>query len=203
MRGHIKKMIHYGTISYESSSRFIFHTQFFPLKVHFQRKTGTEVIPPENFLSRFKNNYQNVLKKRHFENKIQNLIYYFSVSVPASISPQPSDGKFVVRKGSTITLECEARGNPKPKITWQRAVSFDFGIHFEDILADSIWSASICFSDHFTTELLVCCKHFCCGGKLIGDLNLKYMHEFLCIASSSSSRLVICGKLRRMGESDS
>jgi len=43
------------------------------------------------------------------------------ILVPPSVQPLPQDGKFVVRKGSTITLECEAKGNPAPKITWQRA----------------------------------------------------------------------------------
>jgi len=43
------------------------------------------------------------------------------ILVPPSVQPLPQDGKFVVRKGSTITLECEAKGNPTPKITWQRA----------------------------------------------------------------------------------
>lgn len=43
------------------------------------------------------------------------------ILVPPSVQPLPQDGKFVVRKGSTITLECEAKGNPPPKITWQRA----------------------------------------------------------------------------------
>ena len=47
----------------------------------------------------------------------------FFIAVPPSVQPLPQDGKFVVRKGSTITLECEAKGNPAPKITWQRAVS--------------------------------------------------------------------------------
>ena len=47
----------------------------------------------------------------------------FFIAVPPSVQPLPQDGKFVVRKGSTITLECEAKGNPTPKITWQRAVS--------------------------------------------------------------------------------
>ena len=50
-----------------------------------------------------------------------------SLSVPPSVYPKPSDGKFVVRKGSTITLECDGRGNPKPKITWRREVSTRFG----------------------------------------------------------------------------
>eukprot|EP00093_Oithona_nana_P010757 10757.XXX_265016_286838_1 [CDS] Oithona nana genome sequencing. len=42
------------------------------------------------------------------------------ILVPPSVQPLPQDGKFVVRKGSTITLECEAKGNPTPKITWLR-----------------------------------------------------------------------------------
>jgi len=43
------------------------------------------------------------------------------ILVPPSVQPQPQDGKFVVRKGSTITLECDSKGNPPPKITWQRS----------------------------------------------------------------------------------
>ena len=42
----------------------------------------------------------------------------------------PSDGNLVVRKGSTITLECEANGNPRPKIIWHRMVRFSFTIKF-------------------------------------------------------------------------
>lgn len=42
------------------------------------------------------------------------------ILVPAYVEPQPTDGKFVVRKGSTITLSCRATGNPMPTVTWQR-----------------------------------------------------------------------------------
>ena len=35
---------------------------------------------------------------------------------------QPSNGKFVVRAGSTITLECRAQGNPMPRVAWTRQV---------------------------------------------------------------------------------
>ena len=57
----------------------------------------------------------------------KSLIYQFSkyfvfFLVPAYVEPQPTDGKFVVRKGSTITLSCRATGNPLPTVTWQRKV---------------------------------------------------------------------------------
>jgi hypothetical protein len=32
------------------------------------------------------------------------------------------DGRYVVRKGSTITLECRAAGNPRPTISWRKKV---------------------------------------------------------------------------------
>ena len=59
--------------------------------------------------------------------RIKSLIYQFSKNfvfflVPAYVEPQPTDGKFVVRKGSTITLSCRATGNPLPTVTWQRKV---------------------------------------------------------------------------------
>jgi len=42
------------------------------------------------------------------------------VLVPPSVQAQPSNGKFVVRAGSTITLECRAQGNPMPRVAWTR-----------------------------------------------------------------------------------
>ena len=38
------------------------------------------------------------------------------------LQAQPSNGKFVVRSGSTITLECRAQGNPMPRVSWTRLV---------------------------------------------------------------------------------
>ena len=40
----------------------------------------------------------------------------------SSLQAQPSNGKFVVRAGSTITLECRAQGNPMPRVAWTRQV---------------------------------------------------------------------------------
>ena len=52
--------------------------------------------------------------------------YRYFYLVPAYVEPQPTDGKFVVRKGSTITLSCRATGNPLPTVTWQRKVRKKF-----------------------------------------------------------------------------
>ena len=67
---------------------------------------------------------KNVVGKNVFgENCLAPYFNNFLIAVPPSVQPQPQDGKFVVRKGSTITLECDSKGNPPPKITWQRSVS--------------------------------------------------------------------------------
>ncbi|XP_023342737.1 limbic system-associated membrane protein [Eurytemora carolleeae] len=42
------------------------------------------------------------------------------VLVPPRVESTPSDGRLVVRKGTTITLECRGTGNPTPNITWTR-----------------------------------------------------------------------------------
>ncbi len=34
--------------------------------------------------------------------------------------PEPSSGKVIVRKDTTVTLECKANGNPSPTVTWTK-----------------------------------------------------------------------------------
>ena len=62
----------------------------------------------------------NILNQITRTNLFYNILTLFAV--PAYVEPQPTDGKFVVRKGSTITLSCRATGNPLPTVTWQRKV---------------------------------------------------------------------------------
>ena len=38
------------------------------------------------------------------------------------MKPRPADGNIVVKKGTEVSLECDASGNPVPKITWTREV---------------------------------------------------------------------------------
>ncbi|CAB4059531.1 unnamed protein product [Lepeophtheirus salmonis] len=42
------------------------------------------------------------------------------ILVPPSIMSQPRNGRIVVRKGTSITIECRANGNPTPSVTWTR-----------------------------------------------------------------------------------
>ena len=44
------------------------------------------------------------------------------ISVPPRVKPRPADGNIVVKKGTEVSLECDASGNPVPKITWTREV---------------------------------------------------------------------------------
>ena len=45
------------------------------------------------------------------------------IPVPPSIqSVTHQDGKIKVQAGSSVTIQCNARGNPTPQITWSRQV---------------------------------------------------------------------------------
>ena len=50
------------------------------------------------------------------------VLFYGFVFNLVYLQAQPSNGKFVVRSGSTITLECRAQGNPMPRVSWTRLV---------------------------------------------------------------------------------
>ena len=58
--------------------------------------------------------------------KISSFVYetgvkpFLFISVPPSVMPEPSSGKVVVRKDTTVTLECKANGNPSPSVTWTK-----------------------------------------------------------------------------------
>ena len=55
--------------------------------------------------------------------QVQDLRLFYIVSISIKmLQAQPSNGKFVVRAGSTITLECRAQGNPMPRVAWTRQV---------------------------------------------------------------------------------
>jgi len=47
-------------------------------------------------------------------------VHTLSVLVPPSIQSVLRDGKIKVRVGSSVTIQCRARGHPTPHVTWRR-----------------------------------------------------------------------------------
>lgn len=45
--------------------------------------------------------------------------------VPPTLRAVPQNGQVSARKGSTVTLECKASGNPVPTIYWFKKVSLN------------------------------------------------------------------------------
>ncbi|GFR14713.1 receptor-type tyrosine-protein phosphatase S [Trichonephila clavata] len=55
------------------------------------------------------------------------LSHSLDVLYPPSVKPHPRDGLITVKEGETVTLKCNATGNPKPSITWKHA-----GKHYDN-----------------------------------------------------------------------
>lgn len=49
-------------------------------------------------------------------------VHTLEILVPPSIRAVPQNGQVTARKGSTVTLECKASGNPVPSIYWFKKV---------------------------------------------------------------------------------
>lgn len=56
-------------------------------------------------------------------------VHTVEILVPPSVRPVPQNGQITARKGSTVTLECRASGNPVPNIYFYKKVSFEL-CHF-------------------------------------------------------------------------
>lgn len=48
------------------------------------------------------------------------IVHTVEILVPPSIMSEPRSGNVTVRKGTTVSLECKANGNPTPTVSWTR-----------------------------------------------------------------------------------
>lgn len=53
----------------------------------------------------------------------RDLVHTVEILVPPTVRAHPETGHVTARKGSTVTLECKASGNPVPSITWVKRVN--------------------------------------------------------------------------------
>lgn len=49
-------------------------------------------------------------------------VHTVEILVPPSVRPVPQNGQITARKGSTVSLECKASGNPVPNLYWHKKV---------------------------------------------------------------------------------
>ena len=54
---------------------------------------------------------------------IPTLVYYYAhVAVAPSLTRHPGSGELIVKKGSTVSLRCQAQGFPTPKVSYLQGV---------------------------------------------------------------------------------
>ncbi len=67
--------------------------------------------------------------------------------VPPRIEDSLSSGDKVRTEGSNVTLECTARGSPKPKITWRRQDGNNINVDKAKNYSGAYYSRSILCAD--------------------------------------------------------
>ena len=50
------------------------------------------------------------------------LLTYADVAVAPSLTRHPGSGELIVKKGSTVSLRCQAQGFPTPKVSYLQGV---------------------------------------------------------------------------------
>ncbi|XP_063708471.1 limbic system-associated membrane protein [Culicoides brevitarsis] len=59
-------------------------------------------------------------------------VHTLEILVPPTLRAVPETGQVTARKGSTVTLECKASGNPVPTIYWHKKDSFPTTSHLSE-----------------------------------------------------------------------
>ena len=47
------------------------------------------------------------------------------ILIPPQVTSEPADGNVVVKKGSSVSIKCVARGNPRPEVSWSKVNEVD------------------------------------------------------------------------------
>lgn len=74
--------------------------------------------------SRFWVSRRRILTFYHLHAPLTKIVHPLHTAVPPTLRAVPQNGQVAARKGSTVTLECKASGNPVPSIYWFKKVRY-------------------------------------------------------------------------------
>ncbi|XP_035903702.1 limbic system-associated membrane protein [Anopheles stephensi] len=66
------------------------------------------------------------------DNESRDQVHTLEILVPPTIRVVPQNRQITARKGSTVTLECKASGNPVPAIYWHKKDAFSGSSHLSE-----------------------------------------------------------------------
>lgn len=96
-------------------------------------------------------------------------VHTVEILVPPSVRPVPQNGQITARKGSSVTLECKASGNPVPNLYWHKKVrnicaspyaSFSFFFLFHQPTDQSTILTQRLSFPRFASDSLFFCEKF-------------------------------------------
>jgi len=69
----------------------------------------------------------------------RDLVHTVEILVPPTVRAHPDTGHVTARKGSTVTLECKASGNPVPSISWVKRVTKLIAYAYQSVISSDFY----------------------------------------------------------------